>query len=581
MRAARRRRPGNARRRLFETVGLKAEWIRRYPHEFSGGMRQRAIIAMALALNPPLIIADEPTTALDVIMQDQVFAEIDRIRRERGTALILITHDISLVSENCDRIAIMYAGQIAEMAPTRDDLRAADASLHDRAAERLCRSRRSRTRSDLHRRRPARSRASARGLPLRAALSVRARKMQRAAAPRWSERTATGSPAILPTRRKRSARLVARKRPGKRPRPQRQRHERGSARGDRSGDAAARGRILDVRNLTKAFPVRAGLSPSFSSAAPCRTFGPSMTSASRSVRAKCWASSARAAAASPRPALQFSSCVDPRAARSTSWENRCRRGGRKLLQFRRQAQMIFQDPYQSLNPRFTIFDSVAEPLIIHSLARGPDLRHRVIETLEQVGLRPPVSFLHRFPHELSGGQRQRVAIARAVVLRPRLIVADEPVSMLDVSVRAGILRLFRSFSRDFGHVGHLHLARHIDRPISMRSHRGDVSRTHRRDRRHIFRAGRAETSLYQRAARGRAPYPGRRCPAARHAGRRCAQRGPPPLRLRVPSTLCPGFRAVCGRGAASRFRRAMGTRWRAISTTTVSPIQPPPKAWRS
>jgi peptide/nickel transport system ATP-binding protein len=104
---------------LFHTVGLKAEWVRRYPHEFSGGMRQRAIIAMALALNPPLIIADEPTTALDVIMQDQVFGEIDRIRRERGTALILITHDISLVSENCDRVAIMYAGLIVEMASTR------------------------------------------------------------------------------------------------------------------------------------------------------------------------------------------------------------------------------------------------------------------------------------------------------------------------------------------------------------------------------------------------------------------------------------------------------------------------------
>ncbi len=104
---------------LFESVGLRPEWVRRYPHEFSGGMRQRAIIAMALALNPPLIIADEPTTALDVIMQDQVFAEIDRIRKSRGTALILITHDISVVSENCDRIAVMYAGQIAEMAPTR------------------------------------------------------------------------------------------------------------------------------------------------------------------------------------------------------------------------------------------------------------------------------------------------------------------------------------------------------------------------------------------------------------------------------------------------------------------------------
>ena len=105
---------------LFDAVGLKPEWTRRYPHEFSGGMRQRAIIAMALALNPPLIIADEPTTALDVIMQDQVFAEIDAIRKERGTALILITHDISLVAENCDRVAVMYAGQIVEMGPAAD-----------------------------------------------------------------------------------------------------------------------------------------------------------------------------------------------------------------------------------------------------------------------------------------------------------------------------------------------------------------------------------------------------------------------------------------------------------------------------
>ena len=105
--------------RLFETVGLKPEWVRRYPHEFSGGMRQRAIIAMAIALNPPLIIADEPTTALDVIIQDQVFAEIDSIRREHRTALVLITHDISLVAENCDRLAIVYAGNIVEMGPTQ------------------------------------------------------------------------------------------------------------------------------------------------------------------------------------------------------------------------------------------------------------------------------------------------------------------------------------------------------------------------------------------------------------------------------------------------------------------------------
>jgi len=104
--------------RLFDLVGLKREWIDRYPHEFSGGMRQRAIIAMALALDPALIIADEPTTALDVIMQEQVIEELNRVRREKGIALILITHDIALVAENCDRVAVMYAGEIVELAPS-------------------------------------------------------------------------------------------------------------------------------------------------------------------------------------------------------------------------------------------------------------------------------------------------------------------------------------------------------------------------------------------------------------------------------------------------------------------------------
>ncbi|MET3794527.1 oligopeptide/dipeptide ABC transporter ATP-binding protein [Aquamicrobium terrae] len=108
--------------KLFDLVGLKSEWLDRYPHEYSGGMKQRAIIAMALALGPAMIVADEPTTALDVVMQDQVFAEIDRIRAAGKTGIVLITHDISLVAENCDRVAVMYAGKIVEYGNTKDIL---------------------------------------------------------------------------------------------------------------------------------------------------------------------------------------------------------------------------------------------------------------------------------------------------------------------------------------------------------------------------------------------------------------------------------------------------------------------------
>ncbi len=207
--------------------------------------------------------------------------------------------------------------------------------------------------------------------------------------------------------------------------------------------------VLEVRNLTKAFPVRAGLLAQLFA----RGGGQEMRAVDN-ISFELAASEVlgivgESGCGKSTTGLSILKLVDATSGTIRFLGEAVPRRGRELLRFRRQAQMIFQDPYQSLNPRFTIFDIVAEPLIIHGLARGPDLHRRVIETLEQVGLRPPISFLHSFPHELSGGQRQRVAIARAVVLRPQLIVADEPVSMLDVSVRAGILRLLRSFSRDF------------------------------------------------------------------------------------------------------------------------------------
>jgi peptide/nickel transport system ATP-binding protein len=207
--------------------------------------------------------------------------------------------------------------------------------------------------------------------------------------------------------------------------------------------------ILEVRNLTKAFPVRAGLIEQLLLRGT-GTIVQAVDNVSFEVaEGEVLGIVGESGCGKSTTGLTILNLIAPTSGTVRFLGEPVPSKGKGLLRFRRQAQIVFQDPYQSLNPRFTVFDIVAEPLIIHGLAHGTDLRNQVIETLEQVGLRPPAAFLHRFPHELSGGQRQRAAIARALVLRPRLIVADEPVSMLDVSIRAGILMLLRSLSRDF------------------------------------------------------------------------------------------------------------------------------------
>jgi peptide/nickel transport system ATP-binding protein len=208
------------------------------------------------------------------------------------------------------------------------------------------------------------------------------------------------------------------------------------------------GAVLEVRNLAKAFPVKTGVIAQLLSGGSAPAVRAVDDISFDLAPGEVLGIVGESGCGKSTTGLTILRLIEPTSGTLRFLGETVPSAGNDLLRFRRQAQMIFQDPYQSLNPRFTVFDIVAEPLVIHGLARN--LRAQVAETLDQVGLRPPAAFLDRFPHELSGGQRQRVAIARAVVLRPRLLVADEPVSMLDVSVRAGILRLLRGFSRDLG-----------------------------------------------------------------------------------------------------------------------------------
>ena len=344
---------------LLTEVGIPepARRLGQYPHELSGGQRQRVMIAMALAGRPKLLIADEPTTALDVTVQAQVLALLRDLQRRTGVAVILITHDMGVVAEMATRVLVMRSGRKVEEAPVRTLFAAPEAPY---------------TRELLD------------------------------AVPRL------GSTAGLP---------------------------------DRQPPAGPP--VCEVRGLTVSYVARGGLFRR--AAAPRRavngigfTIGPGETLALVG-ESGCGKSTTGRALLNLLP-----------------WEGDIRVMGRPTRGLRgaamrpvlREVQMVFQDPYASLDPRMSVGDLVAEPLAIHGIAGPSERRDRVAELLRRVGLSP--EHMRRHPHEFSGGQRQRICIARALALEPRLIVADESVSALDVSVRARILALLAELQATMG-----------------------------------------------------------------------------------------------------------------------------------
>ena len=467
---------------LLKAVGIpKAEArIDDYPHQFSGGMRQRVMIAMALINDPDLLIADEPTTALDVTTQAQILNLMKRLQDDFGSAIIMITHDLGVVAETADDVVVMYAAKVVEHANVHDlfnrpqhpytwglmgSLPRLDADLerlvqipgqppsllrppggcrfHPRCpyVMGVCRTTEpplvgaERDPSHLQACHLDQETKDREGTKLVEATMAEAARWQRnrGRTVRWRVDGAARRRAARRRRRQEVLPDHARDHLPEGDRP-------GSGRGRRLVQHQPRG---DARHRRR---VRV-----------------------REVDARALH---RAPAGNDRG-------QDP--VRGAG--HHARLAGQGMRPIRREMTMIFQDPYASLNPRKRVGFTVGEPLEVHKLGTPSEVKTRVQELLEVVGLNP--EHYNRFPHEFSGGQRQRIGVARALAVNPKLIVCDEPVSALDVSVQAQILNLLKDLQDDFGltyvFIAHdLNVVRHIsDRVMVM--YLGQVSELATRD----------------------------------------------------------------------------------------------------
>ncbi|HLU77610.1 MAG TPA: ABC transporter ATP-binding protein [Burkholderiales bacterium] len=422
-----------ARRRIIElldAVGIadSARRIDEYPFQLSGGMKQRVMIAVALAADPDLLIADEPTTALDVTIQAQVLELLKSLQRERGMAILLITHDLGVVSGVADRVAVMYAGQIVETAKRDDFFRAPQHPYSQKLFAALPTSAKRGDTLDM---------ISGQVPPLSTQF-VGCRFADRC--PHAWDRCRNEAPGWTPIVAAHAVRCHLRE---KEPAPPRVADSGGAA--SFASDTVTTEGLLEVSDLRVHFPIRKGLFK--------RTVGHVKAVDGVSLRlapGRTLALVGESGCGKTTVGKAILQLIRPTAGsiRFDGVELTALKG-EALRRRRSDFQIVFQDPYASLNPRMRIGDILTEGINALGGASAKQTREaRVSELLEQVGL--PEDARYRYPHEFSGGQRQRVAIARALAVRPRLIVCDEPTSALDVSVQAQILNLLRGLQRDYG-----------------------------------------------------------------------------------------------------------------------------------
>ena len=346
-------------------VKIPASRWSQYPHEFSGGMRQRVAIALALLLSPKLIVADEPTTSLDVTVSAQILQELTRLCAEKNMGLLLISHDLAMVGEYCDRIGVMYQGKMVEMGKTETVFAHPQheytqsllkAALHIQKEEGTGK----------------REQGTEKANPI---LKITELKQHYTIEPNFIERIFKGEGQTVKAVDGINLELYA---------------------GEILG-------LVGESGCGKSTLSRTILQLISPTSGKVEFLGQELTSLSR----------------------------------------------QKIRSSRRQIQMIFQDPHACLNPAMTVGRSIADPLLIHNLANAVKAKEQVLWMLEKVGLTPAELYYHRYPADLSGGQQQRVAIARALITRPKLVICDEPVSMLDASVQTQILDLMLQLKAEF------------------------------------------------------------------------------------------------------------------------------------
>ena len=428
--------------RLLESVHIPdpSQRLSAYPHQLSGGMRQRVMIAMALSCHPRLLIADEPTTALDVTVQAQIVELLYELRETEDLAVLFVTHDLALISELSDEIAVMYAGQVVEQAPTQQLFAAPASSLYGRPPRRYPRRPGARRRTDARCGPGAAGGRLPRRLPFPPTLFVRRGTVSSRDDPHRNQR---GRPSVpVPTS---GGACPPRGRPT----------GRGPAR-PRRGRAAV-STLLPLRGcetgLTDALVAElVGVSCHFNVRVPGR--GKATVHAVEGVdlavaRGKTIALVGESGSGKSTVARLMLRLVPATAGLvRLGGEDITAVKGSRLRVMRRRMQLVFQDPYSSFDPLATIGSSITEALRVHTQLARPARERRTAELLDQVRL--PAAFAQRRPREVSGGQLQRAAIARALATEPELLALDEPLSSLDVATQVQIIDLLEELQEHLG-----------------------------------------------------------------------------------------------------------------------------------